>query len=259
MKKIISLILALVLSASVAAVSASARVYGDVDGNGKSNSMDALQILKYSVGLTSEIDRRLADIDCNGTVNSADALAVLRASVGFYNGPTSIDNKADIIDPILKTGKFTLATKVDMDGTVTPATIMVSGNNFCTSMVVQGITTRLLILNGQAYMVFPALHVYAKIDSSEIGNLNFGDFSTSDGMTFAGSKFVQENGKTYICDSYKAKDGSQSDYYFLNGKWVKMVDISDGETTTQEITDFKAGVDNSYFSLSGMKEVELPN
>lgn len=259
MKKLTSLILALALAATVSAVSASARVYGDVDGNGQANSVDALQILKYSVGLSTEIDQKRADIDCNGTVNSADALAVLRASVGFYNGPTSIDNKADIIDPILKTGKFTLSTNIDVEGTMTPVTMMINGNNLCTEMTVQGIKTRMLILNGQAYMIFPSLRVYAKIDSSEIGSIDFGDFSETDGMTFAGSKFVTEGGKTYICDSYKGADGSQSDYYFLNGKWVKMVDISGGETTTQEITDFKAGVDSSYFSLSGLKEVELPN
>lgn len=64
-----------------------AKVYPDVDGNGKINSTDALLVLRYSVGLWSNIktDEQFMTADTNGDnkVNSVDALTILRISVGI--------------------------------------------------------------------------------------------------------------------------------------------------------------------------------
>lgn len=57
---------------------------GDVDGNGKINSADALKILRYSVGDITLTDAELTAADLTGDdqANSQDALEVLRISVG---------------------------------------------------------------------------------------------------------------------------------------------------------------------------------
>ena len=52
---------------------------GDVNGDGKVNSSDALAVLRYSVGLSTGIkDMKPGDIDHNGKINSNDALIILR-------------------------------------------------------------------------------------------------------------------------------------------------------------------------------------
>lgn len=63
------------------------KLYPDVDGDGKVNSIDALQILNYSVGKTGAIrgTEKLfnADTNADGRINAIDALNVLRISVGI--------------------------------------------------------------------------------------------------------------------------------------------------------------------------------
>ena len=81
-KQTLSVILALALAFSVG-VTAFAKVAGDVTGDGKVNSTDALCVLRYSVGTVKEIDKNVADMNNDGKINSTDALAILRISAGL--------------------------------------------------------------------------------------------------------------------------------------------------------------------------------
>ena len=58
---------------------------GDVNGDGKVNSADALCVLRHSVLLDEikGVNFLAADLDGNSSVNSADALVILRLSVGI--------------------------------------------------------------------------------------------------------------------------------------------------------------------------------
>ncbi len=81
MKRILSLILAAVFAFSVC-ITAFAAPRGDVTGDGKVNSTDALYILQYAVGMINKIDKS-ADLNGDGKVNSTDALIALQISVGI--------------------------------------------------------------------------------------------------------------------------------------------------------------------------------
>jgi len=58
-------------------------LYGDADGNGVVNSIDAMVVLQYDVELIGEeeIDLLAADVDGNGVVNSIDAMLILQYDV----------------------------------------------------------------------------------------------------------------------------------------------------------------------------------
>ena len=84
MKRITALLLALVITASVC-LTASAAKLGDVTGDNKVNSTDALAVLQYSVGLNNKIDKNAADVNGDGRVNSTDALVILQIAVGIYD------------------------------------------------------------------------------------------------------------------------------------------------------------------------------
>ena len=60
---------------------------GDCNGDGKVNSSDALQVLKYSVGSMAFDQKSISAGDTNkdGKVNSSDALQILKYSVGSEN------------------------------------------------------------------------------------------------------------------------------------------------------------------------------
>ena len=257
MKKFISILLSAILAVSALGITASARLLGDVDGSKNTNSLDALKILMYSVGKIDTIDEKAADVNCDGKVNSLDALTVLRVCVGTYEGPTEVDLKPEVIDPIMKTGKFTLGTVVDTvdekgNSVSIPSTVMVSGNNICTSMKYSGMNIRLLVLNGKVYMIMPDLKVYVEMRKEDLGGLDFGNMNFDDNQTYAGSFFSTYNGKTCTVDTYRSEDGSLTDYYFLDGKWAMLNGHSEKPENSRTITDFKAGVNESYFSLKGL-------
>lgn len=60
--------------------------WGDVDGDGSSNSRDALVALSVVVGLpvdTTLVNPALADVDADGAITSRDALIILSSAVGL--------------------------------------------------------------------------------------------------------------------------------------------------------------------------------
>ena len=99
MKKILSLLLAIILCMSVMpsamAAGSGAVLRGDVNGDGKTNSTDALLILRKAVGFNDgECDAYRADLNNDGAVNATDALRVLQIAVGSDNPTGYTKNEA---------------------------------------------------------------------------------------------------------------------------------------------------------------------
>ncbi len=261
MKKIVSVLLALICVFSLATM-ASARLVGDVNSDGKTNSSDALLILQHSVGKEVEINEKYADINGDGSVNSSDALIALQISVGSYKGDLETEDefttsyKKDVIDPIISSGKFTLRTEATADGEAIIATTMFRDKDFCVETTAKGMTVRVLTLSSKTYLVMPdfimpGVGVYMKYDQ-EI-NPTMGNAADA---TYVRSEKVTVDGEELVCETYELKDGTVSEYYFKDGKWVMLSVTTDGETKTQKVLEFKKGVDDSKFSLKGLIEIE---
>ncbi|MBE7056251.1 MAG: hypothetical protein E7388_02265 [Ruminococcaceae bacterium] len=60
-------------------------LYGDADGNGVVNAIDAMVVLQYDVGLITgdQVDLLAADVDGNGLINAIDAMLILQYDVGL--------------------------------------------------------------------------------------------------------------------------------------------------------------------------------
>ena len=59
---------------------------GDINSDGKVNSLDALIVLQYSVGLSTDVKNfRAGDVNSDMLLNSIDALIILQISVGLIN------------------------------------------------------------------------------------------------------------------------------------------------------------------------------
>ncbi len=88
MKKVISIILAVVLAVSMLGVTAFADgLRGDVDGNGSITAVDARLILQAVVGLNVVEDKTSYDIDGNGSITAVDARIVLQIVAGLIEQP----------------------------------------------------------------------------------------------------------------------------------------------------------------------------
>lgn len=260
MKKIISALLAVTIIFTFS-VFAQARLVGDVNHDKETNSADALEVLCYSVGKTTEIDKAAANVNGDTNIDSADALCILQISVGSYKGELEIPDepalvtsfKEDKVDSILKTGKFTLTTTVVDGESSVPTTIAIKGNDLCADLKYSSMNLRMLLLDGNCYIILPTLKVYSKTNTVP----SFSITSTAK-ETYVKSEYVDIGGKTYVREVYTYDDGSTRNYYFLNGEWKALETTDkDGKTSTQSISGLSATVDESKFSLKGYYEVDL--
>lgn len=269
MKKILSAALALIMIFSLC-TAAHASLVGDVNKDDTVNSLDALDVLLFTVGSKPMINRQRADVNRDGTINAEDALDILYITIGSYEGEleTEFDKdedvetlvtsyKADTLDPIFRSEKYTLATTVVSQGTSVPSTIMINGNDMSVDMAVDiiGIKTscRLLVLDGKCYLVIPDLKAYSPSEVVPPESI-----TGKEKAEYVKSEYYELNGKTYIIETYKSADGTLMQYYFLDGVWKTLVKTApDGTVTTNRIDKFEAGVNESNFDLKSYRQINL--
>jgi hypothetical protein len=88
MKKVISIILAVILTISMLGVTAFAETLkGDVNGDGNITAVDARMILQAVAGLETVDNTTLYDVDSNGSVSAIDARIILQIVAGLREHP----------------------------------------------------------------------------------------------------------------------------------------------------------------------------
>ena len=94
MKKMFTAIIAVLIAASLSINSFAAFTYGDVSGDKKINSSDALMVLMHSTGVSvlKGDPLKAADVSGDGKINSSDALLILNYSVGYIKVFPADDN-----------------------------------------------------------------------------------------------------------------------------------------------------------------------
>ena len=125
MKKLFSIMSAVVIVLSVAAVMAFAvgdgRNRGDVNGDGKVDSADAMLVMKCDAGLLSlsngEIKR--ADLNGDGKIDSCDAVYILRIAAGLKvpDAETTAKETSSVSEPTTEE-----TTKPTTENTTKPTT-----------------------------------------------------------------------------------------------------------------------------------------
>ena len=90
-------------------------VYGDVDGDGKITSLDALQIQKNTVGdanvSLNDVQRESADVINDGNVNALDALAIRKYAVNMGDFGNSVINELPEKEEVIQESNYTISLK----------------------------------------------------------------------------------------------------------------------------------------------------
>ena len=95
---------------------------GDINSDGKVNSLDALIVLQYSVGLFTDVKNfRAGDVNSDMLLNSIDALIILQISVGLIN-PEDYSLRSTTQEKTTK--RITTTTRITTESTTaTPSAI----------------------------------------------------------------------------------------------------------------------------------------
>lgn len=107
MKKLFSILSAAVIVLSVAAVMAFAvgdgKNRGDVNGDGKVDSADAMLVMKHDAGLLSlsKDENKRADLNGDGKIDSCDAVYILRIAAGLKvpDAETTAKETSSVLEP----------------------------------------------------------------------------------------------------------------------------------------------------------------
>lgn len=115
--------------------------------------------------------------------------------------------------------------------------------------------------NDSIYMVLNTFHVYCKMPSDMMDDLDMSDFGDSTPVKNVEVSNVTLGDRDCRCETYTLEDGSVSSYYFYNSELVRLDQFSpDGETSVMSITKISSSVDDSLFELPrGFIPVNLSN
>lgn len=99
MKKIISIVLALVLICSVFCVNAfAAGRIGDANGDGKLSALDARMILQHVAGVKTIEDTSNLDVSKDGKISAVDARVILQVVAGIVEDPITEEQFKMFVD-----------------------------------------------------------------------------------------------------------------------------------------------------------------
>lgn len=210
---------------------------------------------------TADASELLSKVEAEASkVTNIDEKNLVSDKKDLISGGTEIKKTSmrdEIIAKTFKSGKFTLKMKMKTSsGVDNPVSLVFNGKKFAADITLNDMQVRAIFDNDNFYMVLPALKVYIKTSSDEVGNI--GDLTniTDSNATYVGSTKVTVNGTEYTCEEYKSDDDSVVKYYFSSKKEWKRMEIINGEDVSIfEIESLSNKVDDSVFSLKGYTDM----
>ncbi len=195
----------------------------------------------------------------NGSLESSGKEDLLEE--GDKTNKTNLKSK--VIDPVIKSKKYTLDTTIIAQDVEMPMVMCINGEDYSASLeMAMGtlkISARVFSKEGKYYLVIPMFGMYSEVDqetSEDISNPS-GDLTVS--STYVKSTKVKDGKVTYTCEEYKTSDGKTVKYYFNEKNEWKRWEVIDGENISVfVINGFNNSVKKSMFEIpKGLKKVDF--
>lgn len=153
---------------------------------------------------------------------------------------------------LFKSQTYYVEFTTDDEMTPDPITMACKNGNIYMRTKFEGMDCTMIYQKKQdnIYMVLSAYHVYCKMPSDMMDDLDMSDFGDATPVKDIEVSDVTLGNRDCRCETYTLKDGSVSSYYFYNGELVRLDQIStDGETSIMNIIKISSAVDDSLFEL----------
>lgn len=269
MKKFLSILLSLVLTASCFAVFALAAegdiVYGDVDGDEYVSTNDARSVLRYAVNLEEFNEDQIiaADVNGDGSVGTADARQILRGAVGLentalfgVNGSQVFMSGTYVLNAVIdeQSGTSFVVSRTE-NSTYLEATMEIDMSDGSTDTG-KPVRIGFLTLGDKVYWVLPDASpiCYLLIDDNVTANMGIDAELFKDllpvGMTGMESRVPDEmttvtiNGKTYYRHIFENEDGTSiaHDMRGITLTHIRTFDAEGNETSVMKVNSISANV-----------------
>ena len=270
-KKAVSVILALIITASMLTVNIFAAdveeedtviVYGDVSKDGKVSLADAFMVLASKIGFISldETQKFYGDVDADGTVGFSDMWLIVRYSFGWVGafpvekavwleGEKTADTH--FLDACYQydkeTGLYEFYINMNIilpneDGIYLRAEIYNKGNKQRLNCHMKynnySIITTMLFDGEKYYILLPLTRTYAEVDTGDTeGYFEEDIYFEDESIDFAELSYVGSTKNTlggidYICEKYTLDDVYYNFWFTTSGKAVRMESLGDTDVGT---------------------------
>ena len=229
------------------------------DGSAVTSKLDSSALMEADEKMMGETTTKKGSSSGNSSTKKNDTTTKVSGGTGSSSKDLLDDGtktnktnlKEKVIDPVIKSGTFTVECNLIADSVSMPTTLAFRGNDFSFTVKMSGLDFRVFSNNGKYYLALPSLGRYGEIDKE-----TFGDFSSSTEImnkkaTYVKSTKVKNGSETYTCEEYKASDGTIIKYYFNSKNEWKRWETIDGDTVgVFVINSFGKGAKSSLFEIS---------
>ncbi len=172
---------------------------------------------------------------------------------GDKTNKTSLKSK--IIDPVIKSNKYTLDMVIVAQGMEMPMVMCINGKEYAASISLNmgtlKIDARVFSQNGKYFIVIPMLGMYSEINEEDSSDITGATGNLTDDAKYVKSTKVKDGKTTYTCEEYKNKNGDTIKYYFNEKNEWKRWEIIDKDDNISvfKINSLKNSVDKKMFEV----------
>lgn len=189
-------------------------------------------------------------------------------SPAMNTGGLNSSPQVKMIEAYIDGSYYISATMVDSDGAATDMDMAVRGNDFQTTMDVEGVTLTMMYLNSTLYFVNNDTNKYFALSSALMSSFGI-DMSEMeellDNMSLSDYEFtdmdqtVEElNGIEYDC--YKCYNSEVSVNFYFIGEEMKLIEFGDSGGSIAsyiEVNSFSAEIPSGMLTLSGYTQAGM--
>ena len=148
------------------------------DGSAVTSKLDSSALMEAAEKMMGETTTKKGSSSGNSSTKKNDTTTKVSGGTGSSSKDLLDDGtktnktnlKEKVIDPVIKSGTFTVECNLIADSVSMPTTLAFRGNDFSFTVKMSGLDFRVFSNNGKYYLALPSLGRYGEIDKETFGS-----------------------------------------------------------------------------------------